>query len=374
MGETTTARGSFRAPFRYAREANSIEVPVRLEIGRPGRPLACRCRATAAYSVRKSVGHVTKRWNRTARLQARAWTHLCLAPAALCARTAAGAGGVRLSPGSWCIPARLLPVFEDDRTYPFEAHAPFKVWAPLEDAPGSFVWFEPGQRAAADPEQPAGLLVQARRPARRATGWSTSTCARSPSRAAARALLPHDLSARGLYRRCVRRSSRPGGRRRQPAAPLMRRLDYVRAAKTPLRARVPARGEPPGGARAPARPPRPSPTAGLGVRDRAGIPHAPAGCASRSCPTTPSSRSTKAARCCTTRCSSGQPPRASATRCSSMPARSSPATPCDITRTYSRARCGLRARSSTRMDTHAAGAVRRGARRGRLARRAPARP
>ena len=25
----------------------------------------------------------------------------------------------------------LLPVFQDDRTYPFEVHAPFKVWAPL---------------------------------------------------------------------------------------------------------------------------------------------------------------------------------------------------------------------------------------------------
>jgi Xaa-Pro dipeptidase len=40
----------------------------------------------------------------------------------------------------------LLPVFQDDRTYPFEVHAPFKVWAPLLDAPDSFVYFEPGRR------------------------------------------------------------------------------------------------------------------------------------------------------------------------------------------------------------------------------------
>src|ERR1700727_3307599 len=40
----------------------------------------------------------------------------------------------------------LLTVFEDDRTYPFEAHAPFKVWAPLLDAPDCFVYFEPGKR------------------------------------------------------------------------------------------------------------------------------------------------------------------------------------------------------------------------------------
>jgi Xaa-Pro dipeptidase len=39
-----------------------------------------------------------------------------------------------------------LPVFADDRTYPFEVHAPFKVWAPLLDAPDSFLYFEPGRR------------------------------------------------------------------------------------------------------------------------------------------------------------------------------------------------------------------------------------
>lgn len=40
----------------------------------------------------------------------------------------------------------LLPVFQDDRTYPFEVHAPFKVWAPLTEAPDSFLYFEPGRR------------------------------------------------------------------------------------------------------------------------------------------------------------------------------------------------------------------------------------
>lgn len=39
-----------------------------------------------------------------------------------------------------------LPVFQDDRTYAFKVHAPFKVWAPLLDAPDSFVYFEPGHR------------------------------------------------------------------------------------------------------------------------------------------------------------------------------------------------------------------------------------
>ena len=35
----------------------------------------------------------------------------------------------------------LLPVFQDDRTYPFEVHASFKVWAPLLDVPDCFLYF-----------------------------------------------------------------------------------------------------------------------------------------------------------------------------------------------------------------------------------------
>src|SRR5579863_2793368 len=63
----------------------------------------------------------------------------------VCARTAraleaCGFGSLLVHSGS------LLEVFLDDRTYPFEAHAPFKVWTPLSDAPDSFVWFEPGSR------------------------------------------------------------------------------------------------------------------------------------------------------------------------------------------------------------------------------------
>ncbi|MBW4049868.1 MAG: Xaa-Pro dipeptidase [Proteobacteria bacterium] len=48
----------------------------------------------------------------------------------------------------------LLPVFQDDRTYPFEVHAPFKVWAPLLEAPDSFLYFEPGRRPLLALHQP----------------------------------------------------------------------------------------------------------------------------------------------------------------------------------------------------------------------------
>ncbi|HEY4211381.1 MAG TPA: Xaa-Pro dipeptidase [Steroidobacteraceae bacterium] len=63
---------------------------------------------------------------------------------AVCSRTAhalaaCGYGSLLVHSGS------LLTVFVDDRTYPFEVHAPFKVWAPLLDAPDCFVYFEPGQ-------------------------------------------------------------------------------------------------------------------------------------------------------------------------------------------------------------------------------------
>ena len=39
-----------------------------------------------------------------------------------------------------------LELFRDDQHYPFKAHPPFKWWAPLLDAPGSLVLFQPGRR------------------------------------------------------------------------------------------------------------------------------------------------------------------------------------------------------------------------------------
>src|SRR5579859_3350904 len=65
--------------------------------------------------------------------------------AALCERvsralTACGYTSLLVHSGS------ALTVFEDDRTYPFEAHAPFKVWVPLSDVSDCFVFFEPGKR------------------------------------------------------------------------------------------------------------------------------------------------------------------------------------------------------------------------------------
>jgi len=82
-----------------------------------------------------------------------------------------------------------LPVFEDDRTYPFEANAPFKVWVPLADAPGSFVWFAPGSMPRLIIERPEDYWYK---PTDLPQGyWVRHFDVHTvPDRAAARALLP----------------------------------------------------------------------------------------------------------------------------------------------------------------------------------------
>src|SRR5579864_9594004 len=111
---------------------------------------------------------------------------------AICARTAhalsaCGYAGLLVHSGS------PLMVFEDDRTYPFKANAPFKVWAPLAEAPESFVWFEPGRPPRLILHRPADYWYK---PAELPRGYwvrhfdiHTAT-----DRASARALLPKDLS------------------------------------------------------------------------------------------------------------------------------------------------------------------------------------
>src|SRR5215469_6446486 len=149
---------------------------------------------------------------------------------AVCERTAqalssCGYGGLLVYAGS------PLPVFEDDRTYPFEANAPFKVWVPLSDAPGSFVWFEPGSRPKLiversedywhkPPSPPQGYWVQ---------HFEVHTVA---DRATARTLLPPDLSRAAYIGQAFDGLDdfRIGAINPRP---LLRRLDYSRAAKTP---------------------------------------------------------------------------------------------------------------------------------------------
>jgi Xaa-Pro dipeptidase len=147
----------------------------------------------------------------------------------LCARTAqaleaCGFSSLLVHSGS------LLEVFADDRTYPFEPHAPFKVWVPLADAPDSFLWFEPGSRPRLILNQPEDYWYKSAETPE--DYWVRHFDLRSvPQRAAARAQLPRDLSRCAYIGDAIPElPSWNVGAINPPA--LMRRLDYVRAAKT----------------------------------------------------------------------------------------------------------------------------------------------
>lgn len=125
----------------------------------------------------------------------------------------------------------LQPVFEDDRTYPYEVNAPFKVWVPLTDAPGSFVWFEPGRRPRLIVERPDDYWYK---PTELPEGYWVRhfDIHTAVDRAAARALLPADLSRAAYVGEDFAGLGHWGVAAINPRS-LTGRLDYVRASKTP---------------------------------------------------------------------------------------------------------------------------------------------
>ncbi|MBV9698270.1 MAG: Xaa-Pro dipeptidase [Gammaproteobacteria bacterium] len=124
-----------------------------------------------------------------------------------------------------------LPVFEDDQHYPYIAHAPFKVWAPLGDAPDSFVYFEPGLRPRLILNQPRDYWHQP--PALPSGYWADAFDVRVVhERGDARAELPKNLADSAYIGDRIAELGAWGLRAVNPP-PLMRRLDYVRAVKTP---------------------------------------------------------------------------------------------------------------------------------------------
>jgi Xaa-Pro dipeptidase len=149
---------------------------------------------------------------------------------AVCTRTAhalaaAGYDGLVVHSGS------LLTVFEDDRTYPFEVHAPFKVWVPLTDAPDCFVHFEPGRRPKLIFHSPVDYWYK---PAQLPTAYWTPYFDISPvpERDAARAALPGTLG-RTAYIGDTFPGLEGWGLAATNPPELMRRLDFDRAAKLP---------------------------------------------------------------------------------------------------------------------------------------------
>src|SRR5215469_16656729 len=150
--------------------------------------------------------------------------------AALCERTAraleaCGYTGLLVHSGS------ALTVFEDDRTYPFMAHAPFKVWVPLADVPDSYIWFQPGKRPALILNQPRDYWYK---PADLPRGYWVGhvEVVAAADATAARAALPADLS-RAAYIGDAGAEIAAWGPAAINPRDLMRRLDYDRAVKSP---------------------------------------------------------------------------------------------------------------------------------------------
>jgi Xaa-Pro dipeptidase len=125
----------------------------------------------------------------------------------------------------------LLTVFEDDRTYPFAANAPFKVWAPLTDVPECFIHFEPGKRPQLLFHSPADYWYQ---PARLPNDYWTAHFDICPvaGRADSRQLLPGDLRQTAYIGEPFAELTSWGVGAVNPTR-LMRYLDFARAVKTP---------------------------------------------------------------------------------------------------------------------------------------------
>src|SRR5581483_6743890 len=124
-----------------------------------------------------------------------------------------------------------VTIFEDDRSYPFEAHAPFKVWAPVADAPDSFVYFEPGKRPLLLFHSPADYW---HKPAALPQAYWTQHFAVCPisDRAGARGVLPTDLSTTAYIGDAFPELATWAVAAVNPRK-LMQRLDFSRAWKTP---------------------------------------------------------------------------------------------------------------------------------------------
>lgn len=124
-----------------------------------------------------------------------------------------------------------LSLFLDDQHYPYKAHPPFNWWAPLLDAPGSMVHFRP--------ERPPTLIFRVEtdfwyQPAALPTsGWPAHfEVVTVHSLAGARAALPSNLGRTAWIGDPLPELLDWGVAAINPPD-LMRRLDFVRAAKTP---------------------------------------------------------------------------------------------------------------------------------------------
>ncbi len=122
-------------------------------------------------------------------------------------------------------------LFLDDHHLPFRVQAPFKVWAPLSDAPDSFVFFAPGKKPLLLINQPVDYWHKS--PETPNDYWTGAfdivSCA---DRAAARQALPKDLSRTAFIGAPFAELMSWGPKAINPEH-LIAHLDYGRASKTP---------------------------------------------------------------------------------------------------------------------------------------------
>jgi Xaa-Pro dipeptidase len=122
-------------------------------------------------------------------------------------------------------------LFLDDHHLPFRVQAPFKVWAPLADAPDSFVFFAPGNKPRLLIHQPVDYWHKS--PEMPDDYWTSAfeivSCA---DRSTTRAALPKDLSRTAFIGAPFPELLGWGLAAINPGH-LIAQLDYGRAAKTP---------------------------------------------------------------------------------------------------------------------------------------------
>ncbi|MDE2449994.1 MAG: Xaa-Pro dipeptidase [Gammaproteobacteria bacterium] len=124
-----------------------------------------------------------------------------------------------------------LTIFQDDHSYPFKVHAPFKVWAPLLDGPDSFLYFEPGRRPLLVFHQPEDYWYK---PPALPRGYWTRHFEIRPcrDRDEARRALPPSLRSAAFLGDAQQEFASWGVADINPPH-LIRHLDFPRAAKSP---------------------------------------------------------------------------------------------------------------------------------------------
>jgi len=141
------------------------------------------------------------------------------------ALAACGYAGVLVSSGP------QVAIFLDDQSYPFKAHAWFKAWVPLTDVPDCFLYYEPGHTPVLLFHRPTDYWYK---PADVPRAFWTGHVDLKPvaDRTAARGALPTDLSKIAYIGDTF--AELPGwGLGACNPRPLLNRLDYDRAIKTP---------------------------------------------------------------------------------------------------------------------------------------------